>query len=160
MYKIKLLILLLISFLFISCTNNPTNSQKYSLDYFSGEKSGLLLKNNLESKLRGYEIFDKGSKFLIRGSISNSTELYITNIDNTSDRELITTYIDLKVVNIEENCVTFSFKDNISQFYIFSSGDKFISNSQASKKIVEINTDTITQNFIEALIYKQDNICE
>ena len=114
----------------------------------------------MESKLRGYEIFDKESKFLIKGSISNSTELYITNIDNTSDRELITTSIDLKVVNIEEDCVIFNFNDNISQFYIFSSGDKFISNSQASKRIVENNTDTITQNFVEALIFIQDNSCE
>ena len=160
MFKIKLLILLLISIFFISCTSNYNSNQKYSLSYFSGGKDGLLLKNNLESKLRGYEIFDKESKFLIKGSISNSTELYITNIDNTSDRELITTSIDLKVVNIEEDCVIFNFNDNISQFYIFSSGDKFISNSQASKRIVENNTDTITQNFVEALIFIQDNICE
>ena len=160
MYRIKLLILLLISIFFISCTKNHTNNQKYSLDYFGGGKSGLMLKNNLESKLKGYEIFDRDSNFLIKGSVSSSNDLYITNIDNTSDRELITTSVNLRVVNIEEDCIVFNFKDNISQFYIFSSGDKFISNSQASKKIVEINTDTITQNFIEALIYKQDNICE
>ena len=63
------------------------------------------------------------------------------------------------MVNIEEDCIIFNFKDNISQFYIFSSGDKFISN-KASKRIVENNTDTITQNFVEALIFNQDNSCE
>mgnify|MGYP001270474804 CR=1 FL=1 len=160
MYRIRLLILLLISILFISCTNNHTHNQKYSLDYFGGEKSGLLLKNNLESKLKGYGIYDKDSKFLIKGSIRNSNDLYITNIDNTSDRELITTSVNLSVINIEEDCIVFNYTDNISQFYIFSSGDKFISNNQASKRIEEVNTDTITQNFVNALIFKQEIICE
>ena len=160
MYRIKLLILLLISIFFISCTKNHTNNQKYSLDYFGGGKSGLMLKNNLESKLKGYEIFDRDSNFLIKGSVSSSNDLYITNIDNTSDRELITTSINLRVIDIENDCIVFNFTDDISQFYIFSSGDKFISNSQAKKKIIEINTDTITQNFISALIFNQEVICE
>ena len=112
MYRIKLLILLLISIFFISCTKNHTNNQKYSLDYFGGGKSGLMLKNNLESKLKGYEIFDRDSNFLIKGSVSSSNDLYITNIDNTSDRELITTSINLRVVDIENDCIVFNFTDD------------------------------------------------
>ena len=46
MSKIKLLILLLISFFIFSCTNNQINysNQKYSLAYIGGEYDGLLLK--------------------------------------------------------------------------------------------------------------------
>ena len=160
MFKIKLLILLLNSILLFSCTQQNITSHKYTLDYFGGEQNGLLLRNYLESKLKGYKLYDAESAFLIKGTINNSTSLYITNIDNTSDRNLITTSVNLQVVNTEKNCVILSFKDNISQFYIFSSGDKFISNNQASKKIIENNTDSLTQNFIDTLIFNQHGNCD
>ena len=53
MFKIKLSILLLISFLIFSCTNNQIKNlnQKYYLAYVGGEFDGLLLKNYLINNL-------------------------------------------------------------------------------------------------------------
>ena len=50
MFKIKLLILSLVSFIFISCTNseNKNYEMKYSLGYITGEYDGLVLKNYLK----------------------------------------------------------------------------------------------------------------
>ena len=49
MFKIKLSILLLVSFFLFSCTANQNNNlnQKYSVAYIGGEFDGLLLKNYL-----------------------------------------------------------------------------------------------------------------
>ena len=57
MSKIKLSILLLISFFILSCTNNQINqyNQKYSLAYIGGEYDGLVLSNKLKSYLQGYD---------------------------------------------------------------------------------------------------------
>ena len=45
MFRIKLLILLLTSLLFFSCTkNNNQNKIKYSVGYIGGEYDGLILK--------------------------------------------------------------------------------------------------------------------
>ena len=91
MSKIKLSILLLISFFVFSCTNNQVNTsiQKYSLAYIGGEYDGLLLKNYLIGNLKSLGMHDQKSNFEIQPHISHSTNLYITNIDNTSDREKI-----------------------------------------------------------------------
>ena len=54
MFKIKLLILSLVSFIFISCTNseNKNYEMKYSLGYITGEYDGLVLKNYLKNYLK------------------------------------------------------------------------------------------------------------
>ena len=58
MYKIKLLILLLISFIFISCTKNGIEKldSKFSLGYISGEYDGLVLKNLLTDYLLSFDL--------------------------------------------------------------------------------------------------------
>ena len=43
------------------------------------------------------------SKFQIEASISHTTNLYITNIDNTSDRR-VDSSIDLKIHDSELDC--------------------------------------------------------
>ena len=96
MSKIKLSILLLISFFIISCSNHQAdqNKQKYSLAYIGGEFDGLLLKNYLISSLKNLNIYDQKSKYEIKASIGHATNLFITNIDNTSDREKISTNLE------------------------------------------------------------------
>ena len=99
MSKIKLSILLLISFFIFSCTNNQIknhSNQKYSLAYIGGEYDGLLLKNYLISSLKNLNIYDQNSNFEIQANINHSTNLYITNIDNTSDREKINTKLSIQ----------------------------------------------------------------
>ena len=153
MSKIKLSILLLISILTFSCTANQTNNfnQKYSVDYIGGEFDGLLLKNYLVNSLKNLNIYDKKSKYKIRASIGHDADLFITNIDNTSDRQKITTSLNIEITNILSNCEIYIDEFNISQFYIYASSDKFLSNQKAIKKIKKDNTEATVKEFINNL---------
>ena len=153
MFKIKLSILLLISFFIFSCSNNQINysKYKYSLAYIGGEYEGLLLKNYLTSSLKNLNILDQNSRFEIQANITHSTNLYITNIDNTSDREKIITKLSVKILDKISNCFVYDDEINISQFYIYASSDKFLSNQAAAKKIKKDNTESTVRQFINKL---------
>ena len=153
MSKIKLSTLLLISFFVFSCTNNQFNHsiQKYSLAYIGGEYDGLLLKNYLTGSLKSLEMHDQNSNFEIQSGIRHSSNLYITNIDNTSDREKIYTKLSIKIINKESNCIVFNDEIGVSQFYIYASSDKFLSNQIAVKKIKKDNTESTVRQFINKL---------
>ena len=160
MSKIKLSILLLISFIIFSCTNNQANNsnQKYSLAYIGGEYDGLLLKSYLASGLKNLDIHDQNSDFVIQASINHSKNLYITNIDNTSNREKINTKLFINIINEKSDCIVFNDEINVSQFYIYASGDKFLSNQVAVKKIKKDNTESSVRQFINKL-KKIENQC-
>ena len=153
MSKIKLSILLLISFSIFSCTNNQANhsNHKYSVDYIGGEYDGLLLKNYLTSGLKNLNIHDQNSNFEIQADISHGSDLYITNINNTSDRERIDTKLSIKIINRMSNCTVFNDEISVSQFYIYASSDKFLSNQVAVKKIKKDNTESTVRQFINKL---------
>ena len=154
MSKIKLSILLPISFLIFSCTNNQVNhsNQKYSVAYIGGEYDGLLLKNYLTSGLKNLNIYDQYSNFEIQANISHGSNLFITNIDNTSDREKINTELSIKIINKVSKCVLFNDEIAVSQFYIYASSDKFLSNQVAVKKIKKDNTESTVRQFINKLM--------
>ena len=153
MSKIKLLISLLTSFLIFSCTNNQIKypNQKYSLAYISGEFDGLLLKNYLLSSLKNLNSYDKNSNFEISANISHSSNLFITNINNTSDREKIDTNLSIKILDTRSSCNVFEDEITISQYYIFAPSDKFISNQTALRKIKKDNTEILVRQFIYQL---------
>ena len=153
MFKIKLSILLLISFLIYSCSNSQINysNQKYSLAYIGDGFDGLLLKNYLLSGLKNLDIHDQYSKLEIRANISHSSNLFITNIDNTSDREKISTKLSTQVINKVFNCEIYNDSVDISQFYIYASSDKFLSNKTALEKIKKDNTESAVRQFINKL---------
>ena len=153
MSKIKLSILLLVSFLFFSCAANQNNNlnQKYSVAYIGGEFDGLLLKNYLISSLKNLDVYDQKSKYKIKASIGHDTNLFITNIDNTSDREKISTNLNIRITNIVLNCEIYYDEINVSQFYIYASSDKFLSNQKAVKKIKKENTEATIRQFINNL---------
>ena len=161
MSKIKLSILLLISFSIFSCTNNQVNhsNQKYSIAYIGGEYDGLLLRRYLTSFLKNLNIHDQNSNLEIHSNISHNTNLYITNIDNTSDREKINTNLSVKIINKKSNCILFNDEINVSQFYIYASSDKFLSNQAAVKKIKKDNTESTVRQFINKL-KKIDDQCD
>ena len=108
MFKTKLLISLLISFIFLSCTRDTLdrNITKYSLAYTGGEYDGLILNNLLKSDLSNFMAYDDNSNLRIEPNISHSTELFISNIDNTSDRMRIKSTITAKIVDIRFKCDT------------------------------------------------------
>ena len=153
MFKIKLSILLLTSFLIFSCTNNQIKNlnQKYSLAYVGGEFDGLLLKNYLINNLNDLDIYDHNSNFEIKANINHNSNVYITNIDNTSDREKIDTTLFIKILDKKSNCNIFSDEISVSQFYIYASSDKFLSNQAAVKKIKKDNTESTVKKFINRL---------
>tara|TARA_B100000989_G_scaffold280071_1_gene243217 strand:+ start:55 stop:540 length:486 start_codon:yes stop_codon:yes gene_type:complete len=152
MFKIKLLILFSISYFFISCTNNKEEfNYKISVGYIGGEYEGLLLSNQLKSQLNNLGMFNENSKYEIQANISHSKELYITNIDKTSDRELINSYIDIKIFNKKIGCITYEYIEEISQFYVLASSDQFISNNIAVEEIKIENTEYFVLRFINSL---------
>ena len=149
MSKIKLLILLLNSFLFLTCSNNQQeNSFKLSVGYIGGEYDGLLLSNQLKSHLRNFNMLDDKSKFQIQASISHSSNVFITNINNTSDREKIKSSINLKIYDKHLKCDVYSYTDNTAQFYILASSDNFTSNKKAAQQIKFENTEYFVKKFI------------
>ena len=160
MFKIKLLILLLTNFLFISCIKNDTeeNSLKFKVGYIAGEYDGLVLKNTLNSFLYSQGIYDESSPYEIKANISHSSNLYITNIDNTSDRERITSTTSIIIIDNLSGCQVYAYKQSISQFYIYASSDKFLSNQVAAKKIKKDNTESTVRQFINKL-RKIDSQC-
>ena len=161
MFKTKLLISLLISFIFLSCTRDTLdrNITKYSLAYTGGEYDGLILNNLLKSDLSNFMAYDDNSNLRIEPNISHSTELFISNIDNTSDRMRVKSTITAKIVDIRFKCDTRTFKDDVTQFYLFADTEKYISNSVAEKKIKEENTEILVRNFINKIL-KTDNKCK
>ena len=119
MFKIKLLILLLISYSLASCISNKReNDFKISIAYIGGEYDGLVLSNLLSSQLNNFGMLDKNSIYEVQANISHSQNLYITNIDNTSDREKIDSSVNMKIYNKELKCFTHIYNETISQFYI------------------------------------------
>ena len=153
MFKIKLLTLLLTSFFFYSCTSSQINNsnQKYSLAYIGGGFDGLLLKNYLLSNLKNLDIYDPNSTYEIRANISHGSNIFITNIDNTSDREKISTELSYQVIDTLSQCQVLNGTINVSQFYIYASGDKFLSNQTAQKKIKKDNTESTVRQLIKKI---------
>ena len=96
-------------------------------------------------------MLDRSSNYEIRASISHSSSLFVTNIDNTSDRERVTSVINIEIFDKEKNCFTYSFKSDVSQFYILASSDKFISNKSALEEIKLESTEYLTKKFINNL---------
>ena len=121
------------------------------LAYIGGEYDGLLLKNYLKGGLKNLNIHDQNSNFEIKAAISHVTNLYITNIDNTSDREKITTRLSIKIIDKISSCIVYNDEITVSQFYIYASSDKFLSNQSAVKKIKKDNTESTVRQFINKL---------
>ena len=155
MSKIKLLTLLLISFFFVSCSSTNyqvKNNHKYSLDYIGGGYDGLVLKKQLISKLRGFDSYDQNSKKSIQSEITHSTEVFVTNIDNTSEREKVTSSLKISIFDTKLNCVVLRFEDQVSQFYIYASSEKFLSNTKALETIKYNNTEELVKSFMNSLV--------
>ena len=153
MYKIKLSILLLISLFIFSCTNKQidTPNPKYSLAYIGGEFNGLLLKNYLISSLKNLDMYDPSSNYEIKANITHVSNLFITNIDNTSDREKISTSLSVQINNTSSECRIIDDEFGVSQFFIYAPSNKFLSNQTALNEIKRNNTESVVKRFIYKL---------
>lgn len=152
MFKIKSLILLFLSFFLLQCSAQIKSSKyTYSVSYIGGGESGLQLTNFLTSYLKSIKAYDKNSNLKINSSITHRNELYITRVDNTSDRELITTELSINIQDIKKKCTILEYTDDIDQYFVISAATKFISNNKAVEEIKLSNTETLVLDFIETL---------
>lgn len=159
MFKIKLLTLLLVSSILFSCVQSKLQNvnNQYSLAYIGGEYDGLILKNLLKSYLLSFGLYNEESNLQIESSISHSSTVYITNIDNTSDRIKIVSNLNIKIINQINKCHIYAFDRSLSQFYIFADSDKYISNDKAQEKIKKLNTESLVKSFINNLNKTEQN---
>ena len=150
MFKIKLLTLLLASIFTLSCTKKgeDLSHNQYSMGSVGGEYDGLILKNLLSTHLKGFNLLSNQSNYEIKSQISHSNSIFITNIDNTSDRERITSNITIDIFNKLDNCVTERYEEEVEQFFVYASSDKFMSNQKALEKIKFDNTEALVKGFI------------
>ena len=154
MYKIKLLILLLISTILLSCSSNHQTNQNhnaFSVDYIDGGFDGLQLKNYLISYLDSYKMYDPQSTLSIKGNIAHSSSVYITNINNTSDRNKITSQLNIQIYHNDQKCLLYSFNQSSSQFFIISSSKNYLSNNSAEAKIKNDNLNYLIKKFINEI---------
>ena len=161
MYKIKLLILLLISLIFLSCSKSTPNqnNSKFSIGYIDGEFDGLVLKTLIKNNLFNIGRYDNESNLIIDADISHSSSLFITNIDNTSDRMNMSSNLSVKIIDQLNECEIYNFDKEISQFYIFADSNQYISNVVAEKKIKEQNTEELVKEFINKMI-RSEIVCK
>ncbi|MDC3146353.1 hypothetical protein OA857_01490 [Alphaproteobacteria bacterium] len=161
MYKTKLLTLSLISLIFLSCTKSTSNqnNSKFSIGYIDGEFDGLVLKTLIKNNLFNIGRYDKESKLIIDAEISHTSSLFITNIDNTSDRMNMDSNLSIKIIDQLNECEVYKFDNEISQFYIFADSNQYISNVVAEKKIKEQNTEQLVKEFINK-ISRSEIVCK
>jgi len=159
MFKTKLLILLFSCLLFTSCIETKLNFDvnKFTIGQISSDEDGLIAKNLLTIHLNSHQLIDQRSEFKIIGNIKHDTNLYITNIDNTSDRENISSELSLNILD-KNNCIVYKFDDTSSQFYLYASSEKFKSNTAAIKKIKFSNTEYLVKQFLHD-IYGKSLFC-
>jgi len=153
MFKIKLLILLLSSIL-VSCTTSlKVDNPKLDLNYIAGGVDGLIMNNMLTNYLQNYNLYDKNSNFKVDASISHNSNFFITNIDNTSERNLVSSTLNIKIMNKVSDCETYQSNNEISQFYIVVSSNQFTSNDAALEKIKKENTENLVKLFLEDYLF-------
>ena len=93
-------------------------------------------------------MLNDSSNLQIQASVSHKDKLFITNIDNTSDRERIESKINLKVYDKELECFTYFYTNSLSQFYVLAASDKFISNKSAVEAIKIENIEYLIKVFV------------
>lgn len=159
MFKIKSLILLLISINLINCSYKINNTNKFSIGYIGGSYEGILFRNILEANLRGFNIFNENANLIISGNANHFSSEFITKVDNTSKRERIYSDISINIFNKELDCTVYNFSAGQNQFYIYASGAYFLSNKKAKEDIIYKNTESLVKEFLNS-IPKNFNICE
>ena len=157
MFQIKLLILSLTSLILFSCANQSKldSDYKFSLKNLEGGYDGLIMSNLIKSHLKNYELLDTKSKLNIQVGYGHTSNIFITNIDNTSDRQKISSDIEIKIYDQISACYIYFFNDQVSQFYIYAPSEKFISNEKAVKKIKYENSEILVKKFINNILYEE-----
>ena len=151
MSKIKLLILSLTSLIVIACVKKTESIHKFNVGYISGGPDGLYFNNLLTSNLKTFDLYEAKSNLTIEASLTHSNSVFITNINNTSDREKISSTINVSIKNIDQDCIIYKYDDEIAQFFVISSNINYVSNNAAVKEIKNSNTEELTTKLINKI---------
>ena len=148
MSKIKLLILLSFSFILGSCTSTNRSNYQFKLDYIGGGADGLIYSNYLNAYLKSLNMFNNSSDYSIDTSMTHQQTVFITNVNNTSDREMITSKIVTKINDNLKNCIVLEYSDDVQQQYVIASNINFTSNNKAVNSIKRSNTEILTKKMV------------
>lgn len=148
MSKIKLLILLSFSFILGSCASTNRSNYQFKLDYIGGGADGLIYSNYLNAYLKSLNMFNSSSDYSIDTSLEHQKTAFITNVNNTSDREMITSKIATKINDNLKNCIVLEYNDDVQQQYVIASNINFTSNNNAVDNIKRSNTETLTKKMV------------
>ena len=148
MSKIKLLILLSFSFILESCVSTNNSNYQFKIDYIGGGADGLIYSNYLNAYLKSLNMFNNSSDYSIDTSLEHQKTVFITNINNTSDREMITSKIMTKINYNKKKCIVLEYSDDVQQQYVIASNINFTSNNKAVDTIKKSNTEILTKKMV------------
>ena len=148
MFKIKLLILLFISVGLNSCTSKNITTNQFSLKYIGGGEDGVIYSNLLKIYLKSLSMLNDNSEYSINTSINHAVNVFITNVNNTSDREMITTEIKAEIKDEDQNCVILNYENSAKQFYVISPNINFTSNTKAIENIKKDNAEILSKELV------------
>ena len=154
MYKIKLLILFLVSFILVSCTKNNYSQTKFTV-VSSGDDLDYNISNTLIQYLDSMNMYDSTNyDFKIDFSSNFKQDTFITNIDKTTDRSKISFNIEYRVTKKfrDFTCPVFIQKYKKVSSYIYASGEYNRSNEAAEREIKNNLIDLTTNDFIDDLL--------
>ena len=160
MFKIRSLILLLISLTIISCASKKVTSSQFNLKYIEGGESGVLYANYLKMYLKSLDMLNDQSGYSISTSINHEISVFITNVNNTSDREMISTTVTARIKDEDQNCFLMNYENNLKQFYVISSNINFTSNTKAIESIKKNNSEILAKEFVYYLAEAKNLECE
>jgi len=162
MFKIKLLILFLISFTLTNCTNNINDIGKYYVKS-SGNDPTYNIRNTLVQYLESMGLYDENDyDYVIEFSNGFDESTFVTNIDKTSDRKKITYNIEYRIVKKFNNfsCPIFIQEYKKVSSFIFAGGEFNISNDAADAEIKNNLIDLTTNDFIDDLLNNKRKDCK
>ena len=148
MSKIKLLTLLSFSFIIGSCASTNKSNYQFKLDYIGGGADGLIYSNYLNAYLKSLNMFNNSSDYSIDTSMTHQQTVFITNVNNTSDREMITSKIVTKINDNHQNCTVLEYSDDVQQQYVIASNINYTSNNKAVETIKRSNTEILTKKMV------------
>jgi hypothetical protein len=65
--------------------------------------------------------------------------------------------MNVEIYDQKNECIVYKWDNEVEQFYIYASNEKFLSNQTASEKINYDNTEQLIKNLINK-IYSLDNL--
>ena len=160
MFKIRSLILLLISLTIISCASKKVTSSQFNLKYIEGGESGVLYANYLKMYLKSLDMLNDQSGYSISTSINHEISVFITNVNNTSDREMITSTVKASIKDEDQNCLLINYENNVKQFYVITSNINSTSNTKAVENIKKNNSEILAKEFAYYLAEAENFECK